>query len=172
LKILEMEWAEASGWTTGATTTFVEGPFVEMHAAFSPDGRFLAYASNESGRYEVYVRPFPGPGGKWQVSADGGAWPTWSKSRPELLYGTEGGEIMMASYAAEEDSFRAERPVTWSDVHCQWLGITVSSFALHPDGERIALRLSEVESGAAPDSVVVVTDFFDELRRLTGEGGD
>jgi hypothetical protein len=52
------------------------------------------------------------------------------------------------------------------------LGITVSSFALHPDGERIALRLSEVESGAAPDSVVVVTDFFDELRRLTGEGGD
>jgi serine/threonine-protein kinase len=89
LKILEMEWAEASGWTTGATTTFVEGPFVEMHAAFSPDGRFLAYASNESGRYEVYVRPFPGPGGKWQVSADGGAWPTWSKSRPELLYGTE-----------------------------------------------------------------------------------
>jgi serine/threonine-protein kinase len=172
VKILEMEGDKASGWTPGTTTAFVEDPFAEGYAAFSPDGHFLAYPSNESGRFEVYVRPFPGPGGKWQVSADGGLWSTWSKTRPELLFGTEGGEIMVASYTAAGKSFRAERPVPWSDVHFQWLGTTVSSFDLHPDGERIALRLAGDESGAAPDSVVVVTNFFDELRRLTAESGE
>ena len=117
----------------------------------------------------MYVRPFPGPGGKWQVSADGELWPTWSKTRPELLFGTEGGEIMVASYTAAGDSFRSERPVPWSDVRSLWLGLRASSFDLHPDGERVALRLS---SGDAPDSVVIVFNFFDELRRLTAEGGE
>jgi serine/threonine-protein kinase len=122
VKILEMEGDAASGWTPGTPTAFVEEPFGEDFFALSPDGRFPAYASNESGRLEVYVRPFPGPGGKWQVSTDGGFWPAWSKTRPELLYGTEGREIMVASYTAEGNSFRSERPVPWSDVHFVWLG--------------------------------------------------
>ena len=106
------------------------------------------------------------------MSADGGMWPMWSRTRPELLYGTEGGEIMVASYTAEGDSFRSERPVPWSDVHTHLLGLDATSFDLHPDGERVALRLAGDESRAAPDSVVVVTNFFDELRRLTAEGGE
>ena len=104
------------------------------------------------------------------MSTDGGLWPTWSKTRPELLFGTQGGEIMVASYTAEGDSFRSERPVPWSDVRFQPEG-RFTTFALHPDGERVALRLAEDESGAAQDSVVVVFNFFDELRRLTAEGG-
>ena len=106
------------------------------------------------------------------MSADGGRWPTWSKTRPELLYGTEGGEIMVASYTAAGALFRSERSVSWSDVRLLWLGITVRSFALHPDGERVALKLASDEAGATPDSVVVVFNFFDELRRLTAEGGE
>ncbi len=95
----------------------------------------------------------------------------WSKTRPELLYGTEGGEFMVASYTAAGDSFRSERPVPWSDVRFQPEG-RFNVFNLHPDGERIALRLAADESWDAPDSVVVITNFFDELRRLTAEGGE
>jgi Tol biopolymer transport system component len=167
IKILEMEWDEASGWTPGTPTGFVEGPSHEYGPAFSPDGRFLAYVSHESGRQEVYVRSFPGPGGKWQVSTDGGTWPTWSRTRPELLFETPSGEIMVASYTAEGDSLRSKRPVPWSDTRVL-RAAGGRAFDLHPDGERIAMRRAGGESGA-PDSVVVVTNFFEELRRLTAE---
>ena len=91
--LLPMAGDEASGWKPGKPTVFLNSPFQETEPMFSPDGRWLAYVSNESGRNEVYVRPFPGPGGKWQVSADGGGTPTWSRARPELLYGTLSGQI-------------------------------------------------------------------------------
>ena len=83
--ILPMDGDEASGWKPGKPTVFLASPFIESEAAFSHDGRWLAYESNESGRFEVYVRPFPGPGGKWQVSTDGGEYPTWSRNGKAVL---------------------------------------------------------------------------------------
>lgn len=74
--LLPMEGNEASGWKPGKPTVFLSTPFNEMEPMFSPDGRWIAYQSSESGRYEVYVRPFPGPGGRWQVSSEGGLLPT------------------------------------------------------------------------------------------------
>ncbi len=65
---------------------FLKTSFTESNAAFSPDGKWLAYQSNESGRTEVYVAPFPGPGRKWQVSAQGGAYPAWRQGGKEILY--------------------------------------------------------------------------------------
>jgi hypothetical protein len=65
---------------------FVRSSFREWFGEFSPDGRWIAYESNESGRSEVYLRPFPGPGGKWQVSTEGGARPEWSRDGRELFY--------------------------------------------------------------------------------------
>jgi eukaryotic-like serine/threonine-protein kinase len=67
-------------------TPFLHSEFDENEADFSPDGRWVAYASNESGRYEVYVQPFPGPGGKWQVSTNGGTAPLWRRDGKELFY--------------------------------------------------------------------------------------
>jgi Tol biopolymer transport system component len=64
--ILPLAGDEASGRKPGKPSVFLNSPFGEQHPAFSPDGRWLAYASNETGRYEVYVRPFPGP--RWQVA--------------------------------------------------------------------------------------------------------
>jgi hypothetical protein len=77
---------------------------------------------------------------------------------------------MVASYTAEGDSFQSGWPVPWSAPRLQ-PGGTAESFDLHPDGQRVALRRSYSETGDAPDSVVVVFHFFDELRRLTSEGG-
>ena len=69
--MLPMNGDEATGWTAGEPTVFLSTPANEGAPMFSPDGRWLAYSSDESGRYEVYVRPFPGPGGKWQISTGG-----------------------------------------------------------------------------------------------------
>jgi Tol biopolymer transport system component len=62
----------------GKPQPFVSTAALETAPRFSPDGRFVAYASDESGRLEVYVRPYPGPGGKWQISTEGGGEPVWN----------------------------------------------------------------------------------------------
>ena len=65
---------------------FLKSKAYEQYPEFSPDGRWLAYASDESGRVEVWVRPFPGPGGSWQISKEGGVEPIWSKDGKQLFY--------------------------------------------------------------------------------------
>jgi serine/threonine-protein kinase len=70
----------------GKPELFLGTPAYESRPAFSPDGRWLAYMSDESGNFEVYVRPFPGPGGRWQISTGGGAYPIWSRAGTDLLF--------------------------------------------------------------------------------------
>ena len=132
---------------------------------FSPDGRWIAYVSLESGRAEVYVQPFPGPGGKWLISTGGGNFPMWSRTRRELFYNAEG-QIMVAPYTLDGNSFRADKPQLWSEArHITRLGSRM--FDLHPDGERFALvGMPETPTETRPDKVVVVFSFFDELRRI------
>ena len=132
---------------------------------FSPDGRWLAYFSNETGRAEVCVRPFPGPGGQWQISTGGGILPTWSRTKQELFYGTFQGEIMVARFAVDGDSFRAEKPGLWSDGRYVTRGLN-RMFDLHPDGDRFAFALATRTPGAKQDHVALNFNFFDELRRL------
>ena len=137
---------------------------------FSPDGRWLAYQSNETGRMEVHVRPFPGPGGQWQISTGGGVYPTWSRTKHELFYGTPSGQIMVAAFTVEGDSFRAEKPTLWSDG--RFLPRAVNRpFDLHPDGERFALAPAvQTPGGGKQDHVTFIFNFFDELRRLAPTG--
>jgi Tol biopolymer transport system component len=88
----------------------------EGDPAFSPDGRWLAYTSNESGTNQVYVSRFPPPasgeGGKWQVSTTGGEEPRWSRKGSELVYRT-GDQLMAARYTGKGETFTAERPRVW-----------------------------------------------------------
>ncbi len=169
--ILPLTGDEDSGWKPGKPTVFLNGPFDESHAAFLPDGRFLAYSSNESGRDEVYVRPFPGPGGKWQVSTAGGAWPTWSRSRRELFYRGDDERIMVSSYTVEGDSFLAEKPRVWSPGLVLPPGPGFGAYDLHPDGERVAvLKAAGDEDEVGRDKVVLIQNFFDELRRIAPVG--
>jgi serine/threonine protein kinase/Tol biopolymer transport system component len=169
LMILPMEGDEATGWKPGTPAVFLSSPFNEGFARFSADGRWLAYVSDESGRYEVYVRPFPGPGSKWQVSINGSASlapVSWSRVRHELLFGNADHQIMVAAYAVHGDSFRPDKPRLWSERPFlpRPLG---GNFDLHPDGQRIAMAPGpETLSTAKQDHVVLIFNFFDEVRRL------
>jgi hypothetical protein len=79
---------------------FLNTGFDEGQGQFSPDGRWVAYVSNESGQYEIYVRPFPGPGGQWQISDAGGMQPRWRPDGKELYYLALDGRLMAASIVA------------------------------------------------------------------------
>ena len=111
--LLAIEGDEASGWTPGRPTTLLSADFDQRAPAFSPDGRWLAYESSQSGQLNVYVRAFPGPDDQWQISTGGGVLPTWSRTRPELLYSTFDGQIMLVNYSVAGGSFKAEPPHPW-----------------------------------------------------------
>ena len=163
LMLLPIEGDEVSGWKPGKPTVFLQTPTSESQPAFSPDGRWLAYVSTESGRNEVYVRPFPGPGGKWQVSIDGGSDPAWSRTRRELFYRVTGGSIVVTGYSVDGDSFRVDksRPVGISRNMAR-----APNFSLHPDGDRLAVA-AVPSTATAQNKVVFVFNFFDELRRMS-----
>ena len=164
--ILPVEGDEASGWTPGKPTVFLNSRFEEREPMFSPDGRWLAYWSNEGGRDDVYVQPFPGPGGKWLISSGGGSSPTWSRTKRELFY-TLNAQIWVVPFSVEGDTFRAEKPRLWSDARVLLRGLFNRTFDLHPDGERVALAPSEqTPSGARPTHLTLLFNFVDELRRI------
>ena len=89
---------------------FTDSPYDEHSAQFSPDGRWVAYVSMQSGPPEVYVRPFPGPGGQWQVSTGGGGQPRWSPNGRELFYVVEDGTLMATAVSAVGDSITLATP--------------------------------------------------------------
>jgi len=92
---------------------FLTTPFNEVPARFSPDGRWVAYVSNESGQNQVYVVPFPGPGGKWQISTQGGASPVWRPDGKEIFYMADDARLMAAavSFTASGMEIGSERPL-------------------------------------------------------------
>ena len=120
----------------------------ELNAVFSPDGRWLAYQSDESGRSEVYVRPFPGPGSRAQVSAAGGLAPRWSRTGMELVFQSGDQKLMIAGYSVQGDVFRADKPRPWSDS-------AFAKFDLHPDGQRAA-AIAAVQSPSSSSGQVRV----------------
>ena len=165
LMMLPLEGDEVSGWRPGEPTVFLSTPFSELDPVFSPDGRWVAYTSQETGRGEVYVRPFPGPGGKWRVSTDGGSFPTWSRTRSELFYASPDNHLMVAPYAVEANSFKADKPRVWSQR--RFMTRPGRPFDLHPDGERFALAAApENVTAVQQDKLVFIFNFFDELRRV------
>jgi Tol biopolymer transport system component len=82
---------------------FLKTPFDERDGQFSPDGKWVAYQSNESGRFEIYVQPFPGPGGKFQISSNGGAQPRWNKNGKEIFYLSLDSKMMAVQVKSSPD---------------------------------------------------------------------
>jgi serine/threonine-protein kinase len=166
IMVLPMEGSEASGWKPGEPEGIVTTPATETYPMFSPDGRWLAYASDESGGNEVWVRPFPRQGTKWQISRGGaGTGTLWSRTRHELFYMTPDQQIMVVSYAVDHDVFLADQPHLLSDARFMRRPRQMS-IALHPDGERFAVAAAARSEAADQDRLVFVFNFFDELRRI------
>ena len=161
----------ALGIRLGKAELFLETPFDEVHPIFSPDGHWLAYASIESGTHEVHVRPFPGPGGRWQVSTDGGRWPLWSRDGRELLFETLDQRVMAVSCTAKGDSFAAAKPRVWTETRLRSTGVFNPNYDLAPDGKRLAALLADDANGEKlPTHLTFLLHFFDELRRRAPGG--
>jgi serine/threonine-protein kinase len=145
----------------------------QIEPAFSPDGHWLAYVSDETGTREVYVRPFPGPGSRSQISTGGGMVPIWSRAARELFFLTPDRRIAVAGYTSTGDSFAAGKPRVWSERRLPEVPPFSFSFDLAPDGKRVAVVLF-ADGTAEPKPlthVTVLQNFFDELNQRVPAGG-
>jgi len=150
----------------GTAEPFLRTSFDERHPAFSTDGRWLAYASNESGRFQVYVRAFPDDGHVWPVSNNGGVYPVWARNGNELFYRTEDQRVMIARYTAHRGFFRADKPVEWAGQRPANAGGIVGNFDVTPDGARLAI-LARVDALDPEPShhLLFLENFFADVRK-------
>jgi serine/threonine-protein kinase len=165
-------WTLTLGDSTPAARPFLVSNSDESSAELSPDGRYLAYESNQSGRSEVYVQPFPGPGRRELVSTDGGGQPVWARNGRELFYRASGPGPMMRMMAVDVtlgNVFTAGRArVLWEAMRARYPGGTGGrTYDVSPDGRRF-LMIQQRDSAPQPPvtHVVLVQNWLEELKRL------
>ena len=156
---------------------FAASGFPEGAGKFSPDGRWMVYCSMESGKAEVFVQPWPGPGPKIQISSEGGMDPVWRRDGKEIFY--RNGTRMMAVAVGTQPPFRAGRPQQlWEGDYmfgpsssCGIKGATTTSYDVSPDGQRL-LMIRETDQKMYATKIVVVLNWVEELKRkMAGAGG-
>jgi eukaryotic-like serine/threonine-protein kinase len=144
----------------------LDTPFNEVDGRFSPDGRWVAYRSNESGRNEIYVMPFTGEGGKWQVSTTGGDQPRWRRDGRELFY-ISGSTIVAAEVNGTGPAFQVGTLRRLFDVNRRttpYLGFgTGTVYDVTADGQRFLVNAAEEQAGLPPP-ITVITNWTTTLR--------
>jgi serine/threonine protein kinase len=144
---------------------FVNTSFQESHGQFSPDCRWVAYISNESGRFEVYVQPFPGPGGEWQVSTGGGIEPRWRRDGKELFYIAPDSKLMAVPIQGAGQTLEAGAPVALFQTRIVGgsQNLQGQQYAVAPDGQRFLINTAVDEATASP--ITIVTNWARALKK-------
>ena len=139
-------------------TPFLQSEFDEDKPNFSPDGRWMAYVSNETGRYEVYVRPFPASTGKWLVSTDGGDFPRWNPKGRELFY-RNGDKLMLVDVGTQKGQLTLGSPRVLFETALD------ADFDVAPDGEHF-LMADRRPSPPTVTQLNLILNWAEELKRL------
>jgi Tol biopolymer transport system component len=166
--VLRMGDPSAGSGRVRKAQPFLRTRFDESVPRFSPDGRWLAYISNESGHFEIYVQPYPGPGGKWQISTEGGTEPVWNPNGRELFY--RSGDKMMAVEIATQPAFAAGKPRMLFEGQYEPTPATTPNYDVSPDGQRFLMLKPSESAGTAPTQINVVLNWFEELKRRVPTG--
>ena len=149
-------------------TPIVRTALTERNGIVSPDGRWLAYEANDSGRFEIYVRPYPDvKSGHWTVSTNGGTRPIWARSGQELVYVSPTGALMRVgvtsgpSWATTTPTLAVKEGYV---TNPNWWG---RSFDISPDGQRfLMIKEGGIDGTTSPPSIIVVQHWVEELKRL------
>jgi serine/threonine-protein kinase len=141
---------------------FLHTQFNETAPQFSPDGGWLAYASDESGRSEIYVQPYPGPGGKFLISTEGGTEPIWGRNG-EIFY--RSGDKMMAVKTTTKPAFTPGNPTMLFEGRYVPTLQTMPNYDVTPDGQRFVM-IKEDDQGTSSVQINVVLNWTEELKRL------
>jgi len=140
----------------GQPAPFIKATYGVSNGQFSPDGRYVAYASNETGRWEIYVAPFRGPGGNWKVSSAGGFEPKWRRDERELFYIAPDG-VLMAVAVRDGASFDADAPLSLFPLRRREpvASIDLFSYDVALDGQRFLVNTDVSDTTTLPLTIVL-----------------
>jgi serine/threonine-protein kinase len=156
---------------SGRIERILYGPANDLTAEVSPDGRWIAYDSDESGQFEIYVRPYPDAyaGGRWQISSGGGRQPLWSRDGSELFYRDFTGAMLAVPVTLAPTFVPGPAGRVFENANYRGSGSFASArtYDLSLDGSRfLMIKEQAIPTGAAAPSLVVVLNWFEELKRL------
>ncbi len=170
-----MEFHQDTGWDvtvldarSGRLTPFLNSSFNEVFPEFSPDGRWIAYISDESKRPEVFIRAFPGPGIKQQVSSEGGLQPLWAKNGKQLFYRWMG-QVWVVDVRTD-NGFVTTKPRLLFEKSGYHMGMPMRSYDLSLDGQRFLMVKDEQQKPTPVTEMVLVQNWIEELKRLVPTG--
>ena len=149
-------------------TPFLNSKADEGYPEISPDGRWIAYASDETGRREVWLRPFPGSGGRWQISKEGGSEPIWSKDGRRLFYWQA--DQVWAVNVGTEGAFYVGKPRLLFEQGGFWHRDPIRDWDVLPDGKGfLMVKLGERKPQPVTE-MILVQNWFEEVKRLVPAG--
>ena len=145
----------------------IHTPAVEFSPDMSPDERYIAYQSQEPGRPEIYVRPFPRTGDGWrQVSTNGGSRPRWARNGRELFYLDQANRLTVVPVQTSGAGFVYERPATLLQTAYTRPVENAHPYDVSVDGQRFLMIKDDATAAAARTGLIVVQNWHEELKRL------